>query len=324
MATPIGADVITSISRRFIMPEITDVVYNANPVFFRINKANRKVIRGGTQIEFPLMYRRFTNGGPYQGYDLLDVSPNDTVKNGAWDWKQQYVPVTVDGLTLIKTDSPEAIANFIRLYFAQAEIEMAENLATGMWSDAVTNAKQIDGFKGAIDDGSVATTYGGLLRSANTYMNSQVDSTTTTLTLPSLQSMHGNVGKGGRQATLIASRQGQYNRYWALNQVVQTFPTQPGGHDEQLAAAGFTNLMFNNTPWVVDDHVFDGPNASNSSIVFLDEDYVYWVISPRADMYLEDFQKPVNQDAMVSKILWAGNLILPNTARQGKMTAIAA
>src|SRR5262252_8260015 len=106
MATPLGTNVVNSIARRYIVPEITDNVYNSNVLFFRLNTSNKKVIRGGTQIEAPLMYQRFAAGGPYSGLDLLDISPSDTVRNAAWDWKQLYVPVTVDGLTLIKTDSP--------------------------------------------------------------------------------------------------------------------------------------------------------------------------------------------------------------------------
>lgn len=323
MATPIGADTVTALSRRYIMPMIVDNVYNSNPIFFRLYKANKRIIQGGTQIEVPLMYRRFTSGGPYQGYEILDTTPQDTVKNGAWDWKQHYVTVAVDGLTLIKTDSPEAVANYLRFYFAQAEMEMSENLANGIWSDG-TNVKEIDGLEAAVDDGGVATTYAGLTRSTNTYLNAQDDSTTATLTATALQSLFGNVAEGGRHPTVIASRQEQYNRYWAINQLNQEFPTQPSGHDEQLASAGFTNQLFNGVPWVVDSHVFDGPNANNSAIVMLNEDYIYMAVSPRADFYLTPFQEPVNQDAMVAKMLWAGNLVVPNTQRQGKMSNVSA
>src|SRR6266571_147268 len=139
MATPLGTNVVNSIARRYIVPEITDNVYGSNPLFFRLNTAKKVTIRGGYQIEAPLMYTRFAAGGAYSGPQLLDVSPSDTIRNAAFDWRQYYVPVTVDGLTLIKTDSPEAIADFIRIYFAQAELELAEFLGDGVWSDGKTN-----------------------------------------------------------------------------------------------------------------------------------------------------------------------------------------
>lgn len=325
MATPIGSNVVTAISRHYIMPEIVDNIYNSNPIFFRLNKANKRIVRGGTQIEVPLMYSRFGTGGAYSGFDLLNVAPSDTIKNGSWDWKQHYVNVTVDGLTLIKTDNPQAVANFIQLYFAQAEMEMAENLATGLWSDGVTNTKDIDGLRGSVDDSTVLGTYAGISRSTNTWWRSTVDSTTSTLTLSALQSMFGSVSRAGRHPTIICSRQDQYNRFWNLNVITQQFPTQPTGMDEQLAQAGFTNQLFNGVPWVVDSHVPSVTGSTtNSHIYFLNEDFLYWAVSPRADFYLEPFQSPVNQDAMVAKMLWAGNLINTNCSRHGKMTAITA
>lgn len=321
MPTAIGTNVVTSISRHYIMPNIADNIYGSNVLFFRLNAAQKKIVQGGTQIEQPLMYARFGSGGPYSGLDVLNVVPSDTIKNAAFDWKQQYVNVTVDGLTLIKTDSPDAIANFIRLYFEQAQMEMAENLAVGLFSDG-SAPKQIDGLKGAVDDGTVLATYGGITRSTNTWWKSQRDGATAALTFAALQSMYGSCTSGGRHPTLILSRQEQYNRFWVLNQPSQRYAA--GGRDEQLAQAGFQNLLFNGTPWVVDSHVFDGPNASNSAVLFLNEDYINWAVSPRADFYLEDFQTPINQDAMVAKLLWAGNLVLSNVQRQGVMTALAA
>lgn len=325
MATPIGSNVVTSLARRHIVPEIVDNIYASNLLLFRLIRANKRIVRGGTQIEVPLMYARMSSGGPYQGYDTLTVTPSDTVKNAAFDWRQQYVNVTIDGLTLIKTDQPEAIANIIQMFFAQAEMEMAENLAVGLFSDAVTDPKQIDGLKGAVDDGTVAATYGGLLRSSNTWWKSQIDSSTSTLGYTALNSFFGACAEGGKHPTLLISRQDQYDRFWALNMAKMNFQNNlPGMYDQQLASAGFTNQLFNGVPWAVDSHVFDGPNTSNSALLFLCEDFINWVVSPRADIYLEDFQTPVNQDAMVAKMLWAGQLVLSNCARQGKMTNLSA
>lgn len=324
MATPIGTGIVTSISRRYIMPEVVDFVYRSNVVTFRLLSQNKKLVQGGTQIEIPAMYQGFSNGGPYQGYDLLDVAPNDTVKNLAFDWKQQYVPVSVDRLTLIKANSPEAVANLLGVYFEQAQMEMVDNVGTGVWSDAVTNPKQIDGLNGAVDAGGVTTVYGGLTRASNTWLNSSVDTTTTTMTGPFLQSLFMNATEGGRAPTLIASRAMQYNRLHNLTAPSQTHPVMAGGHDVQLASAGFTNILYNNTPWVVDSHVPDGTNSSNSQIYMLNEDYINLIVSPMADFYLEDFQKPINQDAMSALILWAGDLVVRNTQRQAKATAIVA
>lgn len=325
MATPIGANVVTSIARRHIMPQITDNVYGSNPVFFRFNKSNRKMIQGGTHIEVPLLYKRFTAGGPYSGYDVLTVTPQDTIKSAAVDWAQYYTHVTIDGLTLIKTDQPEAIANIISLLHQQAEMEMAENLAVGLWSNGSTNPKDMVGLEAIVDDGTVAATYAGLTRASNTWWNAQVDAATAALTETALNTFFHRCSQGGKHPTLIVSRQEQYNRMWVLGNTKFNYTSNmPGMYDQQLMSAGFSNILFNGTPWVVDPHVFNGPNASNSAIVFLTEDFLSLVVSPRADFYLEDFQTPHDQDAMVSKLLFAGTVISMNNQTQGKMTAVAA
>lgn len=320
MPTLIGTNMVNSISRRHILPVVVDQIYGTNALFWRLNAANKRYITGGTHVEVPFMYAQFSNGGPYQGYDLLDVAPNDTVKNGGWDTKQQYVPVTIDGLTLSKWNSPEAVANGLALLWEQARMQMANNLGTGIYSDIVTNTKQIDGLKGAIDDGGVSTTYAGLTRSSNTYLNSQVDSTTATLTLTALRSMVSNCTKGGHSPSLILSRKEHYNRLWSLMVANQRFVQT----DETMTNAGFTNLSFDNIPWVLDDKVFDGPNTSNSAILFLNEDTIQLAIMSNTDFYMQDFMRPVNQDAMTGQLLWYGNLMVLNPQTQGKMTNVSA
>jgi hypothetical protein len=282
---------------------------------------NKKILQGGLQIEIPLVYAQFTNGGPYQGFDLLDVSPNDTVKNAAFDWKQYYVPVTVDGLTLIRADSPEAIANFLSFYFEQAQTQLAEYLGQGTW--ASTSGKNIDGLAMVADDGTNTVTYGGLSRTANTWWKAQYTNANAAMALGgatggSLQTMFGNLTVGGRHPTIIVSTQTNYNRYWNLTQSFQAFPAQPGGHDEQLALAGFTNLLFNNVPFVIDPHV-PSTTGSQPDLFMLNEDYLYLYVNPRADFSMKEFREPVNQDAMTSLILWAGNICASNCVRQGRI-----
>lgn len=319
--TPIGTNTVTALSRRLILPRIVDNVYNSNVLFYRWYHSNKFVQQGGTQIEQPLMYSRMAAGGSYQGYQLLNVTPSDTIQNAAFPWAQYYTPVTIDGLTLLRADSPLAIADFVATQFKQAEMDMSDNLGSGLWSDG-SNATDIIGTRAAVDNGTINSTYGAIAHSGNTWWNSQIDSTTTTMTLLSLQSLFGSCTSGGRSPTIIFSTQANYNRYWSLNLSPQQFPVQPGGKDMQLAQAGFENLLFNGVPWLVDSHI--PTTGTEGNIFFLNEDYIQIVTAARADFHLQDFQTPVNQDAMTALLLWAGQLVFSNIQRQGKFTVIAA
>ncbi len=318
MATAIGVNLVTSLVDRWLSPTVVDNTYRSNTLLFRLYKANKKMVRGGTQFEIPITYAQFINGGFYSGYDVLDVSPNDTVFNAAWDWKQAYVPVTFDGLTLMKVESPRAVADVVKYQFAQAEMQMAEVLGTGLWSNG-SNSKSIDGLQFAVDDTSegASSTYGGISRSTYPFWNCQIDTATTATGLSALQNLFGKAQEGGRRPTVIVSRQANYNFFWALNTSAQTFPVEPTGVDVQMAQAGFSNLVFNGTPWLVDSH------CQASHVYGLNEDYFMLGVHPRADLWLEDFQVPVNQDAISAKIYWGGNLLCTNPSRQFKFTALA-
>src|SRR5690606_25211300 len=196
----IGADTLTSIARQYILPQITDNVYTKNnALLYRLIRGNKRVIQGGTQIEMPLLYKRFNTGGTYRGFDLLNTAPQDTVRNAYVEWKQHYVSFAIDGLTLIKTDSPLAIANIINMLGQQMYMEMGENLAAGIFSDGVTDPKEIDGL-GAIISNS--NTYAGIDRSTETWWRSVIDSGTTTLSLAAMRGLFGNTTYGASHPTI--------------------------------------------------------------------------------------------------------------------------
>ena len=319
----IGTDDITSLSRQYVVPKIVDAVYTSNPFFFRLHQAG-KIVPGGTQAEMPFLYAAPTNGGSYTGYDVLNIDPSENVKNGVWEWKQYYQPVTIDGLTMIKSDSPEAVANLLNVKFKIARMAMADNLGTDALRYDSADATKLDSVQRANDDGTVASSYAGLTRSSNTWLNATEDSATATLTLDKMQTLYGNVSEGGHEPTLILSRQEQYNRYWNMLTPIQRHNQASDADLNRAGGAGFSNLTFNAATWCVDSHVADGANSSNSRIEFLTEDF--WVLETYKgrNFYLEPFQSGIVQDAYVSKLLWAGRLRCENPARNGNFSAITA
>jgi hypothetical protein len=322
--TPIGGNVVTSVVRQYILPKVVDNVFQSNVVFFRINQSKR-FIKGGTQIEVPIMYGRFSNGGAYRGFQVLDMSPNDTVRTAAYEWKQYYVPVSVDGRTLLITDSADAIVDYVKLSMRQAEMEMADNLGHDLFGTSV-GGDVLDGLGAMIDQSNPSGgNYGGLDRTSTplAFWKGGEDFTTSTMSLGALNDGFQAASEGGRHPSIILSRKDQYSRYWRLAVTDQVTMQGPVGYDEQLYSAGFTNLLFNGIPWVIDSHVNDGPNSTNSCIYMLNEDFIYWAVSPRADFKVEDFQTPIDQDAMASKMLFAGNLLGSAPARQYKFSNIS-
>lgn len=315
----VGTATLNSIVRHYILPQVTDNVYlKNNALLYRLIRTNKRMVQGGTQIEIPLLYKRFSVGGTYRGFDLLDVAPQDTIKNAFLEWKQHYVTFAVDGLTLIKADSPLAVANLLNLLGQQMYMEMAENLSNGVvLGDGTTDVKDIDGLPAIV---SASNTYGGLDRTTETWWRAQIDSAAAALSFTKMRALYSSCIIGAEHPTIILGNGVNYGRLWALMTSTTGYSVvnnrEPGGHDELLAQAGFTNLLFENIPFVRED------TLANTHVYMLNENFIALVVSPRGDFYLEDFQKPVNQDAYISTLTWAGNLITMNARTQGAMTAL--
>jgi hypothetical protein len=341
MATALGTDTLTTISREFVMPDFIDNVYLNSPMFFRLSKSGRISLGGGLQIEQPIMTSRLLTGGAYSGYDVLDVAPSDTMRSAAWDWKQYYTNVTIDGLTELRVDTPAAIADYVATFFDQARMDLTAILSLDLWANIpgmtspatgyTNNRKGLDGLAHAINAGgnSGAESYGGIDRSVsgNSYFRGKIDSSTTTLTLSALNSFFGECVLGGYSPTVIASNRFNYNLYankMQASNLTYNLPVQDSITDQAKLQAGFTNLYFNNTPWICDDYA-NGTNSSLSAgpTYFLNEEFIKLIVNEKRNFDMGDFRQAVNQDAMVSLIRWAGNVVVNNPRSCGVMTALA-
>ena len=300
MATPIGADHITAIVNRHLMPDIIDNAYDGNPLFYRLHNSNRRVVDGGPHIEQAVMASKFSAGGSFTDLQVLDMTPQDTTRTVAWDWKEKYVPVAFSNLTMVKLNSPDSIANGVEVQVQQASLTMADLLGTGLWSDG-TNNLEIDGLKAAIDTDN---TYAGITRSAGvtTWWNGTRNDAAVTLGLDTLLTAQTGAIVGGRFPTLAITTSALYNALWNLLQADQSFYTV-NEKDTQMYAAGFNNFLFNGTPFLID------PNIPSGHMSFLNEDFIKLVVTPMSDFRLEPFQQAFNQAAIAAKLLWTGNLI---------------
>ncbi len=334
MATPQGTNMVTALTRRYIVNEIVDAAYRGNALLFRWVRARKKHVRGGSQIEVPVLHQRLGSGQAYSGYDEITMSAPDVVKNLAFDWKQVAVPWLIDGLTLAMFDSPESVVDILSFHKETIEMEMADTLGNFVWgplsNSAAPGAKEFNAVKEAVNNstgvlgiaGSGA--YGGVTRASGSFHNAQVDSSSTVLSDPVLSSMWGNVSVAGQSPTSILSRYEQYNRFLTLGNAERSVQIEPGLRDETLFSAGFTNAVYRNVPWIVDDKVPDGPSASNSAIYMLNERFWHFFVHPRADFFLRPWQDAQTQDAMSTMMLLYGNVVCQHPARQGVFTAIAA
>ena len=74
------------------------------------------------------------------------------------------------------------------------------------------------------------------------------------------------------------------------------------GFAGSTADAGFRNLLFRDIPVFADDHCPAG------MMFFINENFIQFRHHRKRNFTFEPFQKPINQDARVAKVLWLGAL----------------
>jgi hypothetical protein len=321
MVTPTGIDTLTSISRRILREEATDVYYLGSPWTWRLWAKNKVVRRGGLHIESRFIYQPWATGGFFYGPEVLNVEPSNTEISGAWEWKEAYTNVTVDQRTLIRADSEYAVANYVVEQAENAKMDLQDKLAYGIWSNG-TNYKAFTGMYLAVDAGAVSSTYAGLSRTSYTFLKSQVNTGTTTLTISAMNSLWDLCTRGARAPKTVASIRANLTRYENLVTTKRQYWTSTTAVDQTFANGGFTGGWFRGAPWLVDEHIT--PTGSQGNLFFLNDDYFFLYINENGDFIVHPFQQPVNQFVITSLVYVAANLLCTNPQLQGKFTALSA
>lgn len=285
-------DAISSVTRKYFVPSLADNINTSNVALMKIKKATTS---GGTDLRQPVRYKRGVQQN-YSGTETLNVSYVEKKFALIFDWKQKNFPITISGLDRIKNGAgPERVLDHVKTEMDAAEEDALDSFATGLYS-AGTDSKDMDGARIWL---STSNTYGGISQSTNSWLQSNVDSTTTTLSLSTLQTQYEAAKEGNDAVDLITFDETQFNSFWSLLQPQQRFS------DGDTAKAGFRNLMFNGAICAEDSYVPSGYVIGwNLKRVMLKSS-----TQRKFPGVFVDFDSPVDQDADIAHIRWAGNLI---------------
>lgn len=302
-------DQINAVTMRKYIPKLVDNIFDSDILLKRSKeKGWYTTVDGGTQIFQPLLYALTSASGSYLPSATLDTSDNDQFTTAVYDWKYYYANMTILGADEHKNMGDSQVLDFVKQKVMVSEMTLKDKIGDGIYSSGTT-AADIGGLRLIVDN---ANTVGGIDQSAYSWWQAQEDATTTTLSLSALQTMYNALSINGKNPSIVVATRANYNRFYALLQPQQRFV------DQDTAKAGFQNLMFNGTPFVV------GAKVPASHIFMLNEDFLNLYYHPKRDFAFDPFIKSTVQDLKSGKIFWMGNLGSSNNRMHGKMTAVAA
>jgi hypothetical protein len=304
---PLSYDQISAITEKKFLPKMVDNIFQSNPLLKRLKEKQYTRVDGGTSIIQPLNYAQASAVEWYQGADTLTVTDNDVITGAEYSWKQIHGAITISHLDELKNNGDAAKLKLVQNKMKIVEKSVQDTMGTGLYSSG-SIAKSIVGLGSIV---GIANTVGGISQSSYSWWQGQVDSTTTVTTLPAIQVVNNLATVGNDGPTVGMTTRAIYNYIYALLQPQQRFV------DAGEAKAGFTSIMLNGFPVLVDSH------CTTAALYLLNEQYLHLYYHPQEDFRFEPFQKPINQNVKVGHIYWAGAFGSSNNRMHGVLSALA-
>lgn len=300
-------DQVSAITEKYFMPKLTDNIFKSIPLFTRMQK-KIDTLSGGTKVMVPLNYAQSDAGGWYYGADTLNNQDTDNITSAEFEWKQIYEPIVISRRDELVNSGQQAKVNFVKSKMKIAEKSIRDKVAVGLWN-AGTTTNAILGLRSFL---SVSATYGNISQTTYSFWQANVDSSTTTTSISAVNSQWSATALNGDTPSVLLSGSARYNNYYNLLQPQQRFM------DSDTAKGGFTSLMFNGVPWIMDS------KAPSTHVVGLNEEYLHLLVHKDENFRLDPFQKPINQNVRVAHIFAMLAFASSNNRMHFALTALTA
>lgn len=286
-----------------------------------------KPAAGGRTIVQEIEASLNTQGGWYAGYDTLNTVPFEPFTAAEYAWKQAFVPVVWSGLEKLKNMGEHELIDLVAARIRNGEKSLVDLVAQASYSDGTGyGGKQLQGLALMVT-ASASNTVGGISQSSNSFWANKAktvdyDATTNIANtnpspfLAKINDLAIACTRGTDRPDLWISDAIGYKKYLEALQPIQRIS------NPEMGAAGFTNLKYMGVGGDA-DFVLDNGYCPSKTTYALNTNYLY--LRPHPDRNFVAFggeRIPVNQDATVKFLGFAGNMCASNLALQGTLTDV--
>ena len=302
--------------------DVADNITKHNALYRKLNDGGKvRVEDGGLSIVQPLEYASNSTYQRYSGYDTLNISAVDVLSAAEYPWRQVAVNLAVSGLEMRTNSGENRIINFVKAKVKNAQHSFANGLSVDLYSDG-TASNQINGLQAIVADAGTGTV-GGINSSTYSFWQNVVQSaaaplqggssiTVSSTTIESLMlPLWIKLTRGMDTPDLIVMS----DDYFTFFEQSQTSLKRYAPSDD--GKAGMIAMKYKNC-----DVFFDSSGGIPAAhAYFLNTKYLDMVVHQDANITMLDEMDSINQDAIVKRIIWQGNLALANRSLQGVMKA---
>jgi hypothetical protein len=320
MAYTINWDMVSVSATNFHVPALKDNFFLSNALLYRW-KGKQKEWAGGPVLVLPLGFAPEGGGGSwFSGADKFDTTVRNPIKGANYFAKNAQVTLAIDGDEELAVRGPRQVLDLVASKMKIAENTLIDLVGTNLFNSG-TNAKAIGGLGIALPTTIVGTpqTYGGITcggsaPSADTngwwQNNANPGPITPTNLFPGNAAASGGPVaqlfaqcgyRGGKTPTVIVSNWGCWTDYHG--NIAKNERYDRPQQQTDLAKAGFTNLMYRNCPWVVDERAPHGPSPTYYETLYgIDERGVSLYSHPQRNFAFDGWRKSYDQDVRAGYI----------------------
>lgn len=322
LSTTVSWNTIRSLTHPKVAQKVSDNITAKIPLLYFLNKmGNKEYEDGGFNYMFPV-FKELRSAQAYTGTTVLNTTEADPATSAIYERKQLTVPIMATGTKMLQNsgNNPEAIVNYLAFLAEEAQESMKDSMdgsTIGIFSSNGESDLGITGLQNIVSGAATGTT-GGLSRATYDWWRNQSDSVSTGFNTDGLNSMNNlfySCVRGDEKPSIIMLTQPTYiNLNRAITSTIALNPQfSPRAQDAELY---FEHIMFHGVPTMF------GSNVPANSGYFLNLKYMKLLVARDRDMVFREWITPSDQDAMVARIYWAGNLVCSNLARQGLLTGL--
>lgn len=345
---------VLSVTQDEILPKAYDQVLSDNFATFRFIGAGKKW--SGSSLKRPVKLTTNTNGGSFSGLDTHSTAAVETRQLMEYDLRAYEMPVAIPGLDLLVNRTDAQIINLMRIETESSANDALDQIGGYFYLDGTGNSsKNFLGLDALVDDGTSATTIGGLSRSTYSVLQGTRTASGGTMTLNKIGTLIDSVSGGSavrQRPTMLVSNETVWSLYESLltptvrsNYDTNGYPMVTRSSKGAIAAGqfkggqGFSSLIFRGIPWVADE------KSTSQTLWAVNENYLEWYGARDKDMSVPEFDndiegvyselpsknsglqfsgfmKPINQYGVVGHIYLFGNLVTFQPRRHGRLTGI--
>lgn len=316
-------DNLSALTKNQYIPVMVDNIFTSNVLTHRLLRKS-KATAGGMKVLQPVEYAKADAKGFYTGYDVLDTSPTEVFTDAEYEWKQMYATISISGREEALNDGAERVIDLLEAKVKNAEKSLKDMFGTTLYGTQDGSGNDFVGLQhiikasrtlGGIDSSTPYTWWDGgyVVASGNspTYADLATDGDADFIQ-DHLRKAVSSLTIDGQRPTMIVTTPIILDAYEESLVAQKRFGASAGSK----ADGGFRNLTFRDIPVFADDHCPAG------MMFLLNENFLRFRHHRKRNFTFEPYQKPVNQDARVAKILWLGALTCSAPRYMGKITGL--